>query len=260
MVSIKKIIRRRSPDERVGAMTVMEHLEELRHRIVIAIIALALGSVAGWFLYPWFIHLVRIPYCDYVHSLPAASVPPAGCNLVSNAPLDPMLVKLKVVVFLGLGVSLPIVLYQLWAFIVPGLTSREKKLSIPFIASSMVLFALGGLVAFVTLPKALNFLLGFAGHEVVPLIQFNSYVSFVILVTLAFGVSFEFPVLLVFLLLVGVLTTARLRSWRRWSILGISVFAAVITPSSDPYSMLAMMIPMVLFYEGSIIIGRLMKK
>lgn len=260
MVSIKKIIRRRSPDERVGSMTVMEHLEELRHRIVIAIIALALGSIVGWFLYPWFIHLVRIPYCDYVHSLPASAAPPAGCNLVSNAPLDPMLVKLKVVVFLGLGVSLPIVLYQLWAFIVPGLTAREKKLSIPFIAASTLLFALGGLVAFVTLPKALNFLLGFAGSEVKPIIQFNSYVSFVVLVTLAFGVSFEFPVLLVFLLLVGVLTTARLRSWRRWSILGIAVFAAVITPSSDPYSMLAMMIPMVLFYEGSIIVGRLMKK
>ena len=171
-----------------------------------------------------------------------------------------MLVKLKVVVFLGLGVSLPIVLFQLWAFIVPGLTPREKKLSIPFIVSSTLLFLMGGLVAFVTLPKALNFLLGFAGSGVQPFIQFNSYVSFVVLVTLAFGVSFEFPVLLVFLLLVGVLTTARLRAWRRWSILGISVFAAVITPSSDPYSMLAMMIPMVLFYEGSIIVGRLMKK
>lgn len=241
-------------------MTVMEHLEELRHRIVIAIIALALGSIVGWFLYPWFIHLVRVPYCDYVHTLPKEAVPAAGCNLISNAPLDPMLVKLKVVVFLGLGVSLPIVLFQLWAFIVPGLTPREKKLSIPFIVSSTLLFLMGGLVAFVTLPKALNFLLGFAGSGVQPFIQFNSYVSFVVLVTLAFGVSFEFPVLLVFLLLVGVLTTARLRAWRRWSILGISVFAAVITPSSDPYSMLAMMIPMVLFYEGSIIVGRLMKK
>jgi sec-independent protein translocase protein TatC len=261
MVSIRKFIRRRSPEERVGAMTVMEHLEELRHRIVIAIIALALGSVVGWFLYPWFIHLVRVPYCDYVHSLPPAQVPAAGCSLVYSAPLDPMLVKLKIVLFLGLGVSLPVVLYQLWAFIVPGLTPREKKLSIPFIVSSTLLFALGGLVAFVTLPKALNFLLGFAGgQDVTPFIQFNSYVSFVVLVTLAFGVSFEFPILLIFLLLVGVLTTARLRSWRRWSILGIAVFAAVITPSSDPYSMLAMMIPMVLFYEGSIIVGRLMKK
>jgi sec-independent protein translocase protein TatC len=260
MASIRNIIRRRSPEQRVGSMTVMEHLEELRHRIVIAIIALALGSIVGWFLYPWFIHLVRIPYCDYVSTLPPAATPPAGCNFVAPAPLDPMLVKLKIVVFLGLAVSLPVVLYQLWAFIVPGLTPRERKLSIPFIVSSTLLFLLGGLVAFVTLPKALNFLLGFAGQEVKPLLQFNTYVSFVVLVTLAFGVSFEFPVLLVFLLLVGVLTTARLRSWRRWSILAIAVFAAIITPSSDPYSMLAMMIPMVLFYEGAIIVGRLMKK
>lgn len=261
MVSLRKIVRRRSPDERVGAMTVMEHLEELRHRLLISIIALALGSVVGWFLYPGFIALVRGPFCHYVTSLPPDRRPLAGCSLVANAPLDPMLVKLKVVIFLGLGVSLPVVLYQLWAFIVPGLTPREKKLSIPFIASATLLFALGGLVAYVTLPKALSFLLGFAGtKDVMPFIQFNSYVTFVVLVTLAFGISFEFPVFLVFLLLVGVLTTARLRAWRRWSILGIAVFAAVITPSSDPYSMLAMMIPMVVFYEGAIIVGRLMKK
>jgi len=93
-----------------------------------------------------------------------------------------------VVIFLGLGVSLPVVLYQLWAFIVPGLTPREKKLSIPFIVSATLLFALGGLVAYVTLPKALSFLLGFAGtKDVMPFIQFNSYVTFVVLVTLAFG-------------------------------------------------------------------------
>ena len=260
MASIRSIMRRRSPEERVGSMTVMEHLEELRHRIVMIIIALLLGSVVGWFLYPWFIHLVRIPYCDYVNGLPAGAQPPAGCHFISQTPLDPVLTKLKVVFFLGLAVALPVVLYQLWAFIVPGLTPRERKMSIPFIASSTLLFILGGLVAFVTLPKALNWLLGFAGPDIQPLMHFNTYVSFVVLVTLAFGVSFEFPVLLVFLLIVGVLTTARLRAWRRWSILGISIFAAVITPSSDPYSMLAMMIPMVLFYEGAIIVGRLMKK
>jgi sec-independent protein translocase protein TatC len=110
------------------------------------------------------------------------------------------------------------------------------------------------------LPKGLNFLLGFAGTDVTPLLQFSSYVSFVVLVTLAFGLSFEFPILLIFLTLVGVLSSARLRAARRWSILGIAVFAAVITPSSDPYTMLAMMIPMVLFYEASIIVARLMKK
>jgi sec-independent protein translocase protein TatC len=261
MASIKRLIRRRTPEERTGSMTVIQHLEELRHRIVVAIIALLLGSIVGWFLYPWFMHLANVPYCHFVNGLPPdVPRPPAGCQLVANTPLDPVLTKLKIVLFLGLAVSLPVVLYELWAFIVPGLTERERRYAIPFIASSVALFALGGLVAFITLPKALNWLLGFAGKDVTPLLGFSAYVTFLVLVILAFGVSFLFPVLLVFLMLVGVLSSARLRSWRRWSILGIAIFAAVITPSSDPYSMLALMVPMVLFYEGAIIVGRLMKR
>ena len=124
----------------------------------------------------------------------------------------------------------------------------------------VTLFALGAVFAYVTLPKALDFLLGFAGEGVVPLITFDRYMGFVVLVTLAFGISFLFPVLLVFLEAVGVLSTRKLREWRRWAILGIAIFAAVITPSGDPYTMFAMMIPMYLFYEGSIIIGRMMKR
>jgi sec-independent protein translocase protein TatC len=152
------------------------------------------------------------------------------------------------------------VLYQLWAFIVPGLTSREKKWSIPFIFTSTALFLAGAVFSIYTLPRALDFLLGFAGAGVAPLITFDRYVGFVTLVTLAFGVSFLFPVVLVFLEALGVLSWRRLASWRRWTILGISIFAAVITPSGDPYTMLAMMIPMYVFYEASIIIGRIMQR
>jgi sec-independent protein translocase protein TatC len=260
MAKLPKLLRRKTESERTGSMTVVEHLEELRHRIVICVIVVALAAVAGWFLYPPFLNLLRDPYCTYVNHLPADQVPPAGCRLVANGPLDPMLQKLKIVLFLGLFLALPVVLYQLWAFIVPGLTPREKKYSVPFVAASTLLFAFGAAFAIFTLPKALGFLLGFAGAGVTPLINFTDYVGFVVLVILAFGLSFEFPILLVFLVLVGVLSSRKLRAWRRWAILGIAIFAAVITPSSDPYSMLAMMIPMVLFYEASIIIARLMKK
>jgi sec-independent protein translocase protein TatC len=252
--------RRRSEQERTGTMTLIEHLEELRARLIICLYAVAAGSVVGWFLFEPFKRLAENPYCDWVMSRPAGERPPAGCNLVFTGLLDAMLVKLKVVAFLGLAIALPVVLYQLWSFIVPGLTARERKYSIPFIGSSVVLFAVGAVFAFVTLPKALNFLLGFAGSGVVPLISFDRYLGFVVLVMLAFGVSFLFPIFLVFLELVGVLSTAALRHVRRWAILGIAVFAAVITPSSDPYTMLAMMIPMYLFYEAAIIIGRLLKR
>ncbi len=250
---------RRSEAERTGTMSVMEHLEELRRRIIIAGVAVLLGAVVGWFLYPAVLDLLREPFCQYLREHPEVR-PPAGCDLVFNSPVDAFLTKLKMVGFLGLIVALPLVLYQLWAFIVPGLTSREKKWSVPFILTSTLLFLLGAAFSIWTLPKALDFLLGFAGEAVVPLITFDRYLGFVTLVTLAFGVSFLFPVILVFLEAVGVLSWQRLASWRRWAILGISVFAAVITPSGDPYTMLAMMIPMYVFYEGSIIIGRFMKR
>ncbi|TMK85087.1 MAG: twin-arginine translocase subunit TatC [Actinobacteria bacterium] len=164
------------------------------------------------------------------------------------------------VVFLGLGIALPVLLYQIWGFIAPGLTAKEKRYSIPFVASSCVLFFLGAVVAYLMLPKGLGFLLGFAGQGVVPLLTIDRYVGFVTLVALAFGVSFLFPIFLVFLELVGVLSPELLARNRRYSLLGISIFAAVITPSSDPYTMLAMMIPMYLFYEASIIIGRFLKR
>ena len=250
---------RRSEAERTGTMSVMEHLEELRRRIVIAFLAILAGAVVGWFLYPYVLELLRDPFCQYLRDNPEVR-PPAGCDLVFNSPVDAFLTKLKMVGFLGLIVALPIVLYQLWAFIVPGLTSREKKWSIPFIVTSTLLFIAGAAFAIWTLPKALEFLLGFGGEAVVPLITFDRYVGFVTLVTLAFGVSFLFPVILVFLEAVGVLSWQLLASWRRWAILGISVFAAVITPSGDPYTMFAMMIPMYVFYEASIIIGRIMKR
>jgi sec-independent protein translocase protein TatC len=249
----------RSEAERTGTMSVMEHLEELRRRIVICAIGVGVGAIAGWFLYPYVLELLREPFCDYITAHPDVS-PPAGCDLVFSGPVDGFLTKIKVVGFLGLIVALPIVLFQIWSFIVPGLTSREKKWSIPFIVTSTLLFLLGAAFSIWTLPKALDFLLGFAGEGVVPLITFDRYLGFVTLVTLAFGVSFLFPVILVFLEAVGVLSWQRLASWRRWAILGIAVFAAVITPSGDPYTMLAMMVPMYVFYEASIIIGRFMKR
>lgn len=250
---------RRSETERTGSMTVMEHLEELRHRLVVCIVAVGVCGIAAWFLYEPVKELLRGPFCDYITTHPEVR-PPAGCQLVFSGPIDGFLVKLKMVGFIALAIALPVVMYQLWAFIVPGLSAKEKKWSIPFVVASCLLFAMGAAIAYITLPKALDFLLGFAGNGVVPLITFDRYMSFVVLVTLAFGLSFLFPVVLVALEAVGVLSSRKLREWRRWAILGIAVFAAVITPSSDPYTMLAMMIPMYLFYEASIIIGRLMKK
>ena len=253
-------LRRRTTDQRTGTMTLIEHLEELRHRVIVMFIAILAGSVVGWFLYGTFIDLVRDPFCDYIARQPAAQRPPTGCQLVFSGAVEGLIVKLKVVVFLGLFIALPVVLYQLWAFIMPGLTSRERRMAVPFIVSSTLLFALGGVLAYITLPNGLDFLLGFPGEGFVPLITASSFIGFVVMLTLAFGLSFEFPILLIFLGMAGIVSSERLRSWRRVVIVLIAVFAAVITPSSDPYTMTALMVPMYLFYEAAIIIIRLLKK
>ncbi len=251
---------RRTPPEERGTMTLVEHLDELRHRLLVSIIAVAVAAVVGWFLYGPVLHLLVKPYCDYVQGLPKHLRPPSGCRLNYFTALEPMIIKLKIVVYTGLVIALPVLLYQLWMFIVPGLTSKERGMAVPFVGASVVLFALGAAFAYLTLPRGLHFLLGFAGSDFVGVMQGSQFIFFVVLVALAFGISFEFPLLLICLELVGVLSTDQLRRWRRFSILGISLFAAIITPSSDPYTMLALAIPMCVFYEAAIIVGRLMKR
>jgi sec-independent protein translocase protein TatC len=253
--------RRRSPEERQGQMTLIEHLRELRHRLIVCLWALGAGSVAGFFLYGPAMRLVRQPYCDFLSEHPdKAPFESARCSLVFLGAIDGFLISVKVIVFLALLFALPVVLYQLWAFIVPGLTERERRWAIPFVLLSLGLFALGGLVAYLTLPKALDFLLGVGGDFVNPLLTVDKYVGFVIFTVLAFGLGFEFPILLISLTAAGVLSSDTMRRHRRYVIFGLAVFSAVITPSPDPISMLALLIPLAVFYEGAIIVSRLLKR
>ena len=180
----------------------------------------------------------------------------------TKANRDGMGAKIKVVTVTGLLLALPVLLWEFWSFIVPGLNPRERKFAIPFVVSSVILFGLGAWFGLVTLPRALNFLLGFAGTGgVVLVMSVGRYISFVTLVIGAFGLSFEFPLLLVSLMAVGVLSSRQLRQWRRYAVVGIAIFAAVITPSQDWFTMTAMMVPLLIFYELAILVGRfLMKK
>jgi sec-independent protein translocase protein TatC len=253
--------RRKTSQERQGEMTLIEHLRELRHRMIVSLWALAAGSVASFFLYEPAMNLIKQPYCDFLRDNPDKA--PFGtdeCSLFFLGAIDGFLITVKVIVFLALVIALPILLYQLWAFIVPGLTDRERRWAIPFVLLSVVLFLLGGLVAYLTLPKALGFLLGVGGDFVSPLLTVDKYVGFVIFTVLAFGLGFEFPILLISLSAAGVLSSDTMRRHRRYVIFGLAVFAAVITPSPDPISMLALLIPLTVFYEGAIIVSRLLKR
>ncbi len=253
--------RRKTPEEREGAMSLIDHLKELRHRLLICIYALLGGSVAGFFLYEPAMKLIQSPYCDFLRDHPdKAPFAQEGCSLIFLGAIDGFLITVKVIVFLALLVALPVILYQLWAFIVPGLTERERRWAIPFVALSLLLFLLGGLAAYLTLPKALDFLLSAGGDFVNPLLTVDKYIGFVIFTVLAFGLGFEFPILLISLSAAGVLTNETMRKYRRQVVLGLAIFAAIITPSPDPISMLALLIPLYLFYEGAIIISRLLKR
>jgi sec-independent protein translocase protein TatC len=256
----ERLRRRRSDPDQDGTMSLVDHLSELRYRLIVSVVALGVGAIVGWFLYDRVLDLLLNPYCDYLETVPPQSRVTQECALFFSGALEPLIIKLKLVGFLGLFIALPVILYELWAFIVPGLTRRERRMAIPFVLCSMALFILGALIAYWTLPKALGFLLGFAGPQLTSLLTADKFLSFVMLVALSFGLAFELPIVLSFLLAVGVVSTRQLRDWRRGAILGIALFAAIITPSSDPYTMLAMTIPMVLFYEGAIIVGRLMKR
>jgi sec-independent protein translocase protein TatC len=238
-------------------MTLAEHLRELRRRLLISLVAIVAGTIVAFVFHHTILSVLTRPYCH----LPASYRLVSGrCTLVVTGVLDAFTVTLKLSLYAGLVLSSPVWLWQLWRFVTPGLHPHEKRYAVPFIISSVVLFAFGGWVALLTLTRALEFLINVGGSSLHPLLAADKYLSLVGLMILAFGVAFEFPVVLMFLLIAHVLTTAQLRRWRRGAILVIVVFAAVITPSQDPYSLFFMAVPMYVFYEACILIGRLLKR
>lgn len=243
-------------EEAPPEMTLMEHLEELRNRLFKIVLAYAIAAGITWFLYEKILGILIAPLAR----LPVADQILRGGQLIYTAPTEALIVRLKVTAFSAAILALPIILYQLWRFVTPGLHKHEKRYAVAFVLISMVLFALGVTVAFASLPKALEVLAGFAGDELVLLPKAADYLSFVLLLIAAFGFSFEFPIVLLGLTLIGVLSSAKLRKSRRIAWVVILVVAAVITPTQDPITLAIMAVPLGLLYEGTVIAARLMKK
>jgi sec-independent protein translocase protein TatC len=248
----------KTPDD---AMTLMEHLGELRVRIVRCLLAIVLGVILIMALYDHVLNFLLQPYNDLCHSKPVGFCGgTTSANLYSLGPLEGLTTRLSVSLYGGIVLALPVILWQIWRFVVPALHAKEKKYAIPFVFSSVSLFLLGGLVAYLTLEKSLEFLIAWSGNDVTPTFQVSKYISLVGLMVAAFGIGFEFPVLLVFLQIVGVIQPQTLKKQWRYAIMIIFIIAAVITPSGDPYSMLALAIPMSIFYVFSVIIGYLIQR
>lgn len=239
-----------------GHMTLMDHLKELRNRVIKCCIAVAVGAVAGWFLYESVFTLLTRPYCNFARSTDQP------CRLYFTDLLAGLMLHIKVSMYTGLLIALPVVLWQLWRFISPGLYRNERRYAFAFVGSSMVLFALGATLAFFTLPPMLEWLVANSGPSdlVQQITTADRYFWLVALMMVGFGIGFEFPVVLVALQLMGVLDNATLRKYRRHAFVGIVVLVAVITPSGDPISLFALSLPMYLFYEVSIVIGMLVKR
>ncbi|MDQ6796997.1 MAG: twin-arginine translocase subunit TatC [Actinomycetota bacterium] len=231
-------------------MSLVEHLTELRRRLIICAVALVVGGTIAFLLYNRILSVLIGPYTDITHKK----------RLLITDPLEGFATRLKIAGWGGLALASPVVLWQLWRFITPGLHKKEKRYAIPFIIASIVLFLMGAAVAMLTFKPALKFLIGVGGSDLDPMFTPSKYLSLITLMILAFGIAFEFPILLVFLELAGVVPSKKLRKWRRPAIVVIVTVAAVITPSQDPYSLFAMAIPMYLFYEGAILVGRVLKK
>lgn len=226
-------------------MSVIDHLEELRRRLVICIVAFVVTTAVAYAFYQ--------PILDFLlEPVISKRVPAVYASGITTA----FVVRLKVSIFAGFILALPVTLYQLWRFITPGLESHEKRYAIPFVASSLGLFALGTWFAFLVLPTGIRFLLAFASGPLQPLIFIDQYLSFLMFMIIAFGVSFEFPLVLVFLAGVGILSSGALRKKRRMALFAAFVVAAVATPSGDPYSMTAMAVPLYILYEVSILVVR----
>jgi len=234
-----------------GRMSLMEHLIELRSRIIKCAIAIAVGSALGWVLYNPVLSWLREP-------LEAISDDPnVSDNLRFLGPMDGFMFRIKVSAYLGLAICMPYLLWQLWRFISPGLYQNERRYASAFVGSATALFLMGAYVAYFTLPAALSFLTSVGGNDVTYEFTPEKYVMLIVYMMLAFGVGFEFPIVLVALQLVGLIKPQQLRDFRRFGIVIIFVIAAVITPSADPISLFALAIPMMVFYEISIVIGRI---
>ena len=227
-------------------MPLLDHLRELRSRVVKSAVAIALGSVIGWFFYNEIITKLSEPVCDLKA---AQEMGTDNCGaLYINGVLGPLNLQIKVAILAGIIIAAPIWLYQLWAFIAPALHRKEKRNSIFFIVAATPFFTAGAYLGYTILPIAVDVLFGFTPEALNNLVKFDDYLDFVMRAILLFAIAFELPVFLITFNLIGFLSgRAILRPWRGW-VFGITLFVAGFTPSADPLSMLALAIPLILLY------------
>ena len=239
-------------DEHDGSMTIMDHLRELRQRVIRALLAVACGTIVMLAAYNPVKEWLTRPYRNLCNARPEFK---CDGSLFALGPLDGFTARIRISAYGGLVLALPVVLWQIWRFVVPALNKKEKQYAIPFITSSIILFLAGSSIAYWTIDKALEFLITWSGSDITEAYRINDYIMLVVMMMLAFGVGFLSPVLLVFLQLVGAVSPRTLMKQWRFAIMGIFVTAAVITPSGDPVSLLALAVPLSILFLLAVLVG-----
>lgn len=246
-----------------GEMSLVEHLQELRTRLFKAALAVAGGFAVGFvFRFP-VLNVLKRPYCALPAELRAGTTnafDAEKCRLIFTDPLGAFVISLKAAAVVAVLIAAPVACYQLWRFVTPGLEPVERKYSLPFVLASGLLFVGGAVFSYLVIPRGLEFLLGFAGEGIVSLMDANEYMNFMLVVMISFGLAFNFPLVLIMLTLMDVLTADQLRHYRRHAIFGVFVAAAIITPTQDPFTLTLMAAPLIAFYEATILIARFIER
>jgi len=247
------LTRRSNPD---GRMPLMEHIRELRNRVIKIAVIVTIGSVIGWFIYPHVFRFIEQPFCRLPANMRAipgqhASGGSCGRELYVTGIFDAFFLQLQISIVTGVILSSPVWLYQVWAFMAPGLYKRERRWAYYFVGAAVPLFVVGATIAYFAMTRGLQFLLDRVPHGVTPLITISTYLSYAEAMLAIFGIAFELPLVFVLLNLAGVLTHARFRKWRRMIIFLVFAFAAIFTPSPDPLSMLLLALPCVVLVEAA---------
>jgi sec-independent protein translocase protein TatC len=232
-------------------MTLTEHLQELRYRFIVMAAVVAAIAVLGFIFYSDLLKVLQHPYCAAV---------PGHCRFLVTNPLDGLTLRVKIAFFSGFVLASPVILWQSWRFVTPGLKAREKRYIIPFVAASLVFFGAGVVVAYYSFAHAIGFLKSIGGSTLITEYNPNQYLTLFLLMMFIFGLTFLFPVVLVALELINVVTPRQLLHAWRIAVIVITVASAVFTPSGDPLSMLALALPLVAFYFLAIGVGKLLKK
>src|SRR6266508_4844291 len=253
-----RLRRRRRPPGRDGQMSLVEHLRELRSRVVKAALGLVVGTVVAWFFYEDLFDFLRQPFDQFQETARDRGL--IEPQLAFRGVTDAFFLQVKVSVAAGVILSCPIWLYQIWAFITPGLHRNERRWSLLFLVTAIPLFLSGVLVCYLVLPKGLQILLGFTPEGVANLPDVPTYLNFVIRMVLVFGLGFELPLFLVLLTAAGVVSWRTLRRWTRVLVFGVFVFAAVATPTGDPITMLFLAAPLLVLLAAALVVAWLIDR